>query len=189
MKKILAAVAMLMGLGVSANAMDINGKLELGLGLYDGIPVSSTFKDAAHSAMGWTMFADYKVMDNVAVGLEYGNSFGYEIKGRSTDKTESYLGLRAKYLYPLEIASMKTNVYGILGIANYWHDLDPSVAGVNDDNGLGLSFGLGMNVDVMENIFAGIEARCHFPSEWDGGNAGKLTTNHLNIGLQAGYRF
>jgi len=190
MKKLLVAAVILFGLGTAANAMDLNGKLEVGVGSFYGIPTSSDFNDVVDNAFAWTLFADYKVLNNVSVGLEYAQSFGYDISenGDGPDSIdENYFGIRGKYLLPFDIGNMKANAYGLVGIARYKWETDPDYV---DDDGIGFSLGLGMNVDLTENIFAGAEARYHFAPKFDvGGEEGSFDMNHMGVGIQAGYRF
>jgi len=143
MKKLLVAAVILFGLGTAANAMDLNGKLEVGVGSFYGIPTSSDFNDVVDNAFAWTLFADYKVLNNVSVGLEYAQSFGYDISenGDGPDSIdENYFGIRGKYLLPFDIGNMKANAYGLVGIARYKWETDPDYV---DDDGIGFSLGLG----------------------------------------------
>lgn len=180
MKKILALVLFL-GLGSTTFAAD--SKIEGGLGLFDGLPMASDFKDNAESALGFELFADYNVAENVFVGLEYGHSFGYDYKHGNGNVDEDYLGIRGKYALPLEDGF---RVYGLVGIANYWLDLGNGV----DDSGIGFSLGLGADYDVNPNVFVGLEGRYHFSPKVDlPFGMGDVKTAHMMIGLHAGYRF
>ena len=181
MKKLLALVLFL-GLGSSAFAAD--SKVEAGLGLFDGLPMASDFKDGAKSAMGFEVFGDYNVAENLFVGLEFGHSFGYDYKnGNNGNVDEDYLGIRGKYALPLDGGF---RVYGIIGIANYWLDLGNGI----DESSLGCSLGLGADYDVNPNVFVGLEGRYHFSPKVDlPFGMGDVKTSHLMIGLHAGYRF
>jgi|GEM_PF-586364 len=215
MKKIMVAVVMLFGIASAANATVFNGKLEIGGGGFDAIPVSGDFKDHAESELGWNVFADYEVMNNISVGLEYGQVSGYDIKDTEEHLTaspsvyeatepdeldENYLGIRARYMLPFEIYNIKAKAYGLLGIARYEWKTDPDYA---KDNGIGFSLGLGLNVDITEHIFAGAEARYHFAPKFEyttqsslegpamiiERESEKLSMNYMSLGLQVGYRF
>lgn len=151
-----------MSIGVNANALDVKGKLEAGVGLYDSIPMGDTFKDAAKSAMGFNIYADYKVMDNVTAGVELSNSFGYEVKANSSvDYTNTMIGVRGKYVKPMDFGTRKGKVYGILGIANYNWNTDPKMPGVDSENDLGFSLGGGIDLEITSQIIAGFELRYH----------------------------
>jgi len=183
MKKILA-LALFFGLGTSAYAQNaIEGKLEAGLGFFYGIPMASDMKDNVKSTPGFEVFADYKICENTFLGLEYGRSFDWDNKGPVPNKLEeSYLGLRAKYSMPLEGGF---SVYGLIGLAQYMWDMDT----VGDDDGIGVSIGIGANYNLQENIFLGLEARYHFSPKYEPAAGISEKTEHMMLGIHAGYRF
>lgn len=183
MKKILAAVLFLSFGSTAFAQLPIEGKLEAGLGLFNGIPVSSDLDDNFDGAFGFELFADYNVAENVFAGIEFGRSLGYDGKASVgyADLDETYFGVRGKYIVPLQ---NNFSAYGLLGIANYWWDAD----GVSGDNGLGCSFGFGLNYDFQRDVYIGAEWRYHFSSKYDTPMV-DAKTNHMMLGLHAGYRF
>jgi hypothetical protein len=76
MNKIIAAAIAVLSLGASANALDLNNKLEVGAGVYDSIIMSNDFKHDDKSSMGITVYGDYKLTDRFTAGLEFSNVFG-----------------------------------------------------------------------------------------------------------------
>ena len=190
MKKLLALV-LLFGLGTSVYAQE--GKIETGLNLSYGIPMDKDIKDGFKSSPAFGLFADYKVVDNVFVGLEYTN-MSWKAKEGDEKLKEGILGLRAKYEIPVE---QGINVYGILGIARYNYKW-----GSEKDDGIGFNLGVGAKYDVAENVFVGLDLRYHFAPKYeqeyreydeyaDEWYTEKYSakTNHMMIGINAGYRF
>jgi Opacity protein and related surface antigens len=188
MKKLLAAVVVLFGLGTAANAMDLSNKLEVGGGYAQAIPTTGDVADHVKTSQYWSLFADYKVLDNVYVGLEYAESNGYDTKhiDNMSSIDSNYFGVRGKYNVPVTLWGVKGNAYGLLGIARYRWDTDPHQV---SDNGIGTSLGLGLNMDVTEHIFAGVEGRYHFAPTFDMEENESISAEFMTLGVQAGYRF
>ena len=190
MKKLLV-FALFLGLGTSAYAQSpMGGKLETGLNFSYGMPMDKDMKDSVKASPIYGLFADYQVVDNVFVGAEYG--FG-EWKAKEGDgkMKENIIGLRAKYELPIQDG---LKVYGLLGIAQYNYKWD----GGEKDDGIGFNLGVGAKYDVAENVFVGLDIRYHFApkfeQKWydeyeDEWYTEKYKTNHMMIGINAGYRF
>ena len=182
MKNIIAAVAVIMTLSAGANAIDWK-KPEVGVGLYDAMPQSGQYKDGVKSGMGLNLSADWNVNDQIMAGVELGYSFGQDFKnkilGKQYTMDSTMIGLRGKYVKPMDFGSKKGNVYGIVGIGYYMVSYDPSASFLDDDNKLGLSLGAGANVELNANWTAGLELRVHMVE----------AATDLNPMLKAGYKF
>jgi len=186
MNKAIIAMAMVMSFGALAHA-GVEGKLEVGAGLYNSMPMGSEFKDAAKSSLGFNLYGDYKINDMFTAGLELSNSFGYESKVVSTiDITSMMIGVRGKYVKPMDFGSKKGKIYGILGLANYSFATDPSSTW--EDSGIGFSLGGGIDLEVASNILAGFELRYHMITVEDNVGA-DFNAGHLVPMLKVGYSF
>lgn len=186
MNKAIIAMAMVISFGALAQA-GVEGKLEVGAGLYNSMPMSSDFKDAAKSSLGFNLYGDYKINDMFTAGLELSNAFGYESKMSSTyDLTSMMIGVRGKYVKSMDFGSKKGKVYGILGLANYSFDTDPSATW--EESAIGFSIGGGVDVEVAANILAGFELRYHMVTV-DDGAGGDFSAGNLAPMLKIGYFF
>lgn len=156
---IMVAVAMLVcGSGMLAHAGD--QKFEVGAGLFDSLPVSSAFKDAAKSSPGASIYGDYHINDMFTGGLEAGYAFGHESKADSSvDYLCTTIGLRGRYVHEMDFGPKKGHVYGIVGVASYIWSTDPSSS--LDTTKIGFNFGGGADVEIFPQWLAGIDLRYH----------------------------
>ncbi|HBA61156.1 MAG TPA: hypothetical protein DCZ92_10125 [Elusimicrobia bacterium] len=178
MKNIIAAIAIVLGLGVTANAAKFDIKnLEVGMSIVDSIPVGDA-GDYYDSSLGLDIHADYQLQENLAVGIEtgffsYSGSkdfvYGGVNYGSLGDASMSYYGVYGKYmLKPMDFGSKKANVYGIVGLAPYSVvDFSESTAtGYGDIIKLGLSLGAGASMEVMPQWNVGLQLRYHMVSDF-----------------------
>ena len=164
-------------LGIAANAAEV-GKYSSGIGVADSIPMG-TAGDNYKSSLGFVLFGDYQVNEQISAGLEAA-FFTYAPKkdlivsgfnfGKPLDAASGYYGIFGKYAQPMElIASKKGNIYGILGIASYSTvkleaDNFTGLA-VNDKiSKLGLNIGGGYDMELAPQWTAGLEVRYHMAS-------------------------
>lgn len=179
MKRLIAAIAIISGLGLAAHAAD--AKYEAGAGLSGVIPLGD-FKDAADPSLGVTAYGDYKINELFTGGLEGTYAFGHESKANSSvDYLCTTLGLRGRYVKALNFGPLKTRVYGILGVASYSWSTDPDSS--LDTTKIGVNFGAGADVEVMPNWLAGLELRYHLVK------MGGVDGNHLVPTVKVGYTF
>lgn len=179
MKKAIIAMIAVMSLGLTANAIDWK-KPELGLGIYNAMPQSGNYKDNVKSGMGLNLSSDWQLKDTIMVGAELGYSFGQELKANSSyDLMNTMIGLRGKYVKPMDFGSKKGNVYGIVGLGYYMTSYDPSIPTIDDENKLGFSLGGGIDLELNANVTAGFELRLHMVE----------AATDLNPMLKVGYKF
>jgi len=176
MKRIIAAIAIVTGLGMAAHAAD--AKYEVGAGLSGVIPLGD-FQDAADPSLGVTAYGDYKLNSLFTAGLEGAYAFGHESKANSSvDYLCTTIGLRGRYVRDLGYG---IRAYGILGLASYTWSTDPDSS--LDTTKVGVNFGAGADVEVMPNWLTGIELRYHAVK------TGGINGNHLVPTLKVGYTF
>lgn len=177
MKNIIAALAIVLGLGATANAAKFDIKnLEVGMGLADSIPLGDA-GDSYDSAIGFDIHADYQFTDQLAAGIEtaffsYSSDKDIVIGGTNYGKypnaATSYYGVYGKYIKPMDFGSRQGKVYGIVGLAPYSVvDFDDYTAGgYGDIIKIGLSFGAGASMEVMPQWNVGLELRYHLVSDF-----------------------
>ncbi len=184
MKNILAAAIVVLSLGASVNALDINNKLEVGAGIFDSIIMSKDFRHDDKSSLGAGIYGDYKLGDSFTAGLEFSNVFGYAGKGiyKGSNVVDTSIGLRGKYLKPMDFGSRKGDVYGIVGVAN--HNMSAGSTYSFNENDIGFSFGGGVDLQLTPKLLAGFELRYHVVR--GGGGYGMNTLAPL---LKVGYCF
>ncbi len=183
MKKTIFAAALVLGFGAIAHAAD--GKYQVGVGLFDSLPMSGDFKDGVKSSLGFNAYGDYKVTDMFSVGVEIGDVLGYPIKADTSIKlrTLSY-GVRGKIVKPMDFGSKKGNVYGIVGVTNDRWSVNQGSESVTK---VGYNAGLGAQMEVSANWLVGLEVRYHiFKTDVGGEN---MTANSLAPALTVGYSF
>jgi len=175
MKNVIIAIAIVFGLGVTANAAKFDIKnLEVGMGLADSIPVGDA-GDTYDSALGFDFHADYQFTDQLAAGIEtaffsYSSDENLVISGvsygKQPDAATSYYGVYGKYIKPMDFGSKQGKVYGIVGLAPYSvvDFSDNTVGGYADIIKIGMSFGAGASMEVMPQWNVGLELRCHLVS-------------------------
>lgn len=182
MKKLIVAIAMIAGFSALGQAADY--KYEVGFGLVDSMPMSSDLKDAAKSALGFNFYGDYQINEMFTGGIEIG-SLSYDAKGALKDMglksfdTMTY-GVRGKYVKPMDFGSRKGKIYGIVGIASYGYETDPSGS---DGSDMGFNLGGGIDLEVAPQWLVGFELRYHLVSH------DSTNFNVMNPALKASYCF
>ena len=141
--------------------MDLKNKLEVGAGTCGAIIISKDLRNDDKNTMGLSLYGDYKVSDNFTTGLELSNAFGYSGKGvfKGSEVKETTIGLRGRYVKPMDFGSRKGDVYGLVGIANHKLSTDPSSS--FHENDIGFSFGGGIDLQLTPKVLAGFELRYH----------------------------
>ncbi len=175
MKKILFLSALVFACP-SARAAGLTveqSKLTLGEVLFYSMPTGDA-GDALKGSLGFGVYGDYAIQDNIKVGLETGYIFGYDVKGGSSDKVTVFnIGPTAKYF----ITQDKVTYYGVAGLGMYRSSFD---AGSSTD--LGLSLGGGATCEFDKNWAAGAELRyTHVGGDFD--------SDFINLGFKLDYKF
>ncbi len=183
MKKTMFAAAFVLGFGAIAHAAD--GKYQVGLGLYDSIPVSSDFKEYK-SSLGFNVYGDYKINDTFAAGVELGDTFGYAYKADTSIKEKELIcGVRGKIGKSMDFGSKKGNVYGIVGIASHRF----SSSGYKTITKVDYNFGAGAQMEIAPQWLVGLEARYHALKATDQDTGKSLNINGIVPTLTFGYSF
>ncbi len=183
MKKTMFAAALALSFGALAHAAD--GKYQVGLGLYDSIPMSSDFKDYK-SSLGFNVYGDYKINDTFAAGLELGDTFAYTYKADTSIKeNELVCGVRGKIGKSMDFGSKKGNIYGIVGIASH----RASSAGYKTVTKVGYNLGAGAQMEIAPQWLVGLEVRYHAFKMTDQDTGESLNINGIAPTLTVGYSF
>lgn len=176
MKKAIIAMVAVLSLGLTANALDVKGKLDVGMGLGLSIPmVGDTWNDSENgfeSGTSLDLFGVYKVNDKYSVGLDLSmnSAKDHENPLAQTELSETFLGLNGRLNFAdLDLfAGKKGQLYGLAGFGFHYYTVETVGSSDEDATRFGINFGGGYDMQVASQIKLGLQLRYYHVFNLDG---------------------
>ncbi|MFA5161994.1 MAG: outer membrane beta-barrel protein [Elusimicrobiales bacterium] len=196
MKRLLAAIVMIAGVGAVATAADV-GKWDADYGVGYAMPVSGDWSSNHKGSLNMSLAGAYKFQDMLSAGLELGYDFGHKNKDVSDYKVKVLqLTPFIKADKDVELGGKKVNTYGIFGLGLYrWSTPDydngagTTVAG-DSGSKFGFNLGGGAMMEVAPQWKVGLDLRWHHVfGMLDNGDGTSSAANNIVPSLKVAYSF